>query len=42
MQWIADMRAACAAIIASPTLDPADDANLPDCPAEVVALAERF
>src|SRR5690606_975348 len=38
VQWIADMRAACATIIANPALDPADDANWPDCPAEVAAL----
>lgn len=42
VQWIADMRAACAAIIDDPDLDPADDANWPACPAAVVALAASF
>lgn len=42
VQWIADMRAACQAIIADPALDMHDDANWPECPAEVITLAEQF
>lgn len=42
VQWIAAMRAACQAIIADPALDPADDANWPECPDEVIKLAEAF
>lgn len=42
VQWIADMRAACATIIANPSLDPGDDSNWPDCPADVMDLAARY
>jgi len=42
VQWIADMRAACAAIVADPALDERNDANWPPCPSEVAALADAF
>ena len=42
INWIAQMRAACQAIIANPALDPGDDANWPDCPAEARRLAASF
>ena len=42
VQWIADMRAACQALIADPTADHTDDASWPDCPPDVAALADQF
>lgn len=42
VQWVANMRAACAAIIANPALDPFDDANWPKCPDNAKALAAAF
>lgn len=42
VQWIADMRAACQALIADPQADFTDDANWPAAPADVVALAAQF
>ena len=40
--WIAEMRAACAALAADPAQDPLDDARWPAAPAAVLALAAAF
>ncbi|WP_212525842.1 hypothetical protein [Actibacterium sp. MT2.3-13A] len=42
VQWIADMRAACQALIADSTADYRADANWPPLPPEVAALAAQF
>jgi hypothetical protein len=42
VQWVAAMRAAWPAIAADADADIADDAEWPECPAEVLALAAAF
>lgn len=42
LQWIASMRAACAALIAAEDKTYADDSHWPACPSEVAALAAKF
>ena len=42
LQWIADMRTSCAALIAAQDATFADEAHWPACPAETAALAARF
>lgn len=42
VQWIADMRAACQALIADVDADHTDDASWPDCPENVKALVAAF
>jgi|GEM_PF-975144 len=40
--WVGAMRANIATLAADPSLDPSDDANWPNCPAEVIALVAQF
>jgi len=42
VQWIADMRAGCAALITDAEADYTADTNWPACPPEVAALAAEF
>ena len=40
--WVAAMRSNIAVLAADSAIDPATDANWPECPAEVLALVEMF
>lgn len=42
VRWVADMRAACAAILSDTEADYTADVSWPDCPPEVAMLAVTF